>query len=240
MNQTAADFLTRCFAPAETIAILLRREHPASTMQRVVTLEQALAPRYLAWLGHENGAGANVYVAANPLRLGSRKRTKESIGSIRHLYLDIDTDGDIRLAALKASDGVPMPAAILSTSPAKYQVLWRVDGFDFEHQEEMLKLLAFTFGGDPACTDRNRVLRLPGFLNRKYQPAHLVTVEYPDDSVWTPVDFRLDNQTLDAALFEHAAGVRKYPGKYSNSESDWAWVSHELANGTDALKLTSE
>jgi hypothetical protein len=45
----------------------------------------------------------------------------------------------------------------------------------------MLKLLAFTFGGDPACTDCNRVLRLPGFLNREYDPAHLVTVEYPSD-----------------------------------------------------------
>ena len=103
-TRMAADFLIRCFAPAETIALVLRRE---KTQQRIVPLERALAPRYLGWLAHENATGANVYVAANPLHFGSRKRTKESIASVRHLYIDIDTDGDARLAALRASDAVP-------------------------------------------------------------------------------------------------------------------------------------
>ena len=97
MSRIAKDFLTRCFAPGETIALLLRTESPASTQQRVVALEQALAPRYLAWLARENHHGANIYAAANPLRPGSRKRTKESIASVRHLYLDIDEDGDARI-----------------------------------------------------------------------------------------------------------------------------------------------
>ena len=240
MNQAAVDFLTRSFALTETIAVLLRREVPASTTQRVVALERVLAPRYLGWLSHENATGANVYVAANPLHIGSRKRTKESIASVRHLYIDIDTDGDARLAALHASDAVPTPTVILSTSPGKYQVLWRVDGFDFARQEQTLKLLAVSFGGDPACTDCNRVLRLPGFLNRKYDPAYRVTVEYPCDSVWTPADFRLDIAAADAKLFDHAIPSRKQSGTHSNSESDWAWVSHQLAHGKDAVKLTRE
>ena len=240
MNQTAADFLSRCFAVSDTVALLLRRDNADRPIQRIVRLEQALAPTYLRWLAHENHGGANVYVAANPLRVGSRKRTKESIASARHLYIDIDTDGDARLAALLASDTVPTPSAILSTSPGKYQVLWRVASFDFARQEQTLKLLAIAFGGDPACTDCNRVLRIPGFLNRKYDPAHRVTVEYPSDSVWTPADFRLDVAAVDAMLFDHAFPPRKQPGKHSNSESDWAWVSRELAHGKDALKLTRE
>jgi hypothetical protein len=240
MNQTAADFLSRCFAVGDTIALLLRRDNAERPTQRIVRLEQALAPTYFRWLAHENHGGANVYVAANPLRAGSRKRTKESIASVRHLYIDIDTDGDARLATLRASDAVPTPSALLSTSPGKYQVLWHVEGFDFDAQESALKLLAIAFGGDPACTDCNRVLRLPGFLNRKYDPAHRVTVEYPCDSVWTPTDFRLDIATADAMLFNHAIPSRKQPGEHSNSESDWAWVSHELAHGKDPVKLTRE
>src|SRR5277367_304275 len=187
----AKEFLTRCFALDDTIALLLRSEKPAKVTQRIVTMERAIAPRYFAWLAYENAHGANVYVAANPLRPGSRKRTKESIASVRHLYIDIDTDGDVRLAALRASDIVPPPTSILSTSPGKYQVLWRVEGFDFVRQEQTLKLLAIAFGGDPACTDCNRVLRVPGFLNRKYDPAYCISVEYPDDTIWTPDDFRL-------------------------------------------------
>src|SRR5258708_32222746 len=191
MSQIAASFLRRCFAPEATIAVLLRRQDAAAPMQRVVRLETVLETRYMAWLSDENQHGRNnIYVAANPLRLGSRKRTKESIASVRHLYIDIDTDGDARLAALRASDAVPTPTAILSTSPGKYQVLWRVDRFDFEDQESTLKLLAIAFGGDPACTDRNRVLRVPGFLNCKYDPPHRVAVEYPCDSVSYPGDFR--------------------------------------------------
>src|ERR1700761_8999684 len=189
MNQTVRDFLARSFAPGSTIALLLRTGSPARTQQRVVTLEKALAPRYLGWLAHENHNGANVYVAANPLHSCSRKRTKESIASIRHRYLDLEKDGGARLAALRASDAVPPASAILSTSPGKYQVFWRVEGFDFESQEMTLKQLAIAFGGDPACTDCNRVLRIPGFLNRKYSPAHSVTVEYPSDAVWYPSDF---------------------------------------------------
>jgi hypothetical protein len=240
MNEIAIRFLSRCFASDETIALLLRREIASVPTQRVVTLETALAPRYQAWLSYENGMGANVYVAANPLRPGSRKRTKECIASVRHLYIDIDTDGDARLAALRASEFVPPPTSILSTSPRKYQVLWRVEGFDFEQQEQMLKLLAIAFGGDPACTDCNRVLRVPGFLNRKYDPAYRVTVEYPDDSIWTPDDFELDAGAVDAMLCDHAIPPRNQAAKHSHSESDWAWVFHELAHGKDAVKLTLE
>ena len=242
MNQIATDFLTRCFAPEETIALLLRRESasqgPRSGSSR---WKQALAPRYLAWLAHENTSGANIYVAANPLRPGSRKRTKESIASVRHLYIDIDTDGDARLAALRASDAVPAPTAILSTSPGKYQVLWRVDGFDFEQQEMTLKLLAIAFGGDPACTDCNRVLRVPGFLNRKYDPLTASRSNIPAIQSGLPSDFRLDDCAIDAMLFERMhADSESSPESTAHSESDWAWVCHELAHGKDAVKLTRE
>jgi hypothetical protein len=234
MSQTAKDFLTRCFAPGETIALLLRSESAERPAQRIVRLEQAIAPAYLRWLAHENHSGANVYVAANPLRSGSRRRTKESIASVRHLYIDIDSDGDTRIGALRASDAVPSPTAILSTSPGKYQALWRVDGFDFDQQENTLKLLAIAFGGDPACTDCNRVLRIPGFLNQKYSPTHRVMVEYTCDSIWNEGDFHLDNAMLPLR------GIARpmQPGKHTHSEQDWAWVLDELTHGKDAGRLT--
>jgi len=238
MNEVAKDFLARSFAPGSTIALLLRTENPSKTVQRVVTLEQALAPRYLGWLAYQNHSGANVYAAANPLRSGSRKRTKECIASIQHLYLDIDEDGDARLAALRASDGVPVPSAILSTSPGKYQALWRVEGFDFAMQEDMLKRLASAFGGDPACTDCNRVLRIPGFFNRKYSPAHCVAVEYSSNSTYTPADFRLPVMSEFAAVPQRGNARHSSGHKDSHSEQDWAWACAQLAGGADAKKLT--
>jgi hypothetical protein len=240
MNRIAANFLTRSFASCETIALLLRREDAPRPQQRVVTVEQVLVPRYMAWLNFENDNGANIYVSANPLRPGSRKRTKECIAFVRHIYIDIDEEGDARLAALRASGLVPTPTAVISTSPGKYQVLWRVAGFDFERQEQTLKLIAHAFGGDPACTDRNRVLRVPGFLNRKYSPAHPVEVEYPADAIYGPADFRFEN--IEVSPVPPLCGnARKKPvGKHSHSEDDWAWVCAQLARDMDAAKLTRE
>jgi hypothetical protein len=239
MNTSIArEFLTRCFTPGDTIAVLLRRESPASTTQRIVALEKVLASRYFAWLVYENANGANVYVAANPLRSGSRKRTKESIASVRYLYIDLDEDGEARIAALRASSEVPLPTAIIATSLGKYQVLWRVEGFDFVDQEQMLKRLALAFGGDPACTDCNRVIRVPGFHNRKYEPAHPVTVEYPGDSIYSSADFQLDDSIPDTLLPLRGSALSFQAKKHTHSEQDWAWVLRELTSGKDAGELT--
>jgi len=234
----AHEFLTRSFTPGETLAILLRGDYPVKTQQRIVRFECAVAPRYLRWLAYENARGANVYVAVNPLRFGSRKRTKESIDGVRHLYIDIDSDGDARLGAVRSSDSVPTPSTILSTSPAKYQVLWQVDDFRFAEQERLLKFLATAFGGDLACTDCNRVLRLPGFLNNKYDPAHLVTAEYPTNSVAKPEDFRLDDALIESLPICPSKPRQTAPGQRTNSENDWAWIARELAAGKDPVKLT--
>jgi hypothetical protein len=239
MNETARDFFTRCFAPGDTIALLLRNESAAKTQQRIVPLERVLAPRYRGWLAHENRNGANIYVAANPLLTGSRKRTKECIAYVRHLYIDIDVNGEARLAALRASALVPEPNVVISTSAGKYQVLWRVEDFDFYAQEMTLKMLATAFHGDISCTDCNRVLRIPGFKNCKYDPAQLVAVEYVSDATYRPDDFDL-NVIREACMIPPVA--RKPIGRdmQTNSEHDWAWVSRELALGKDAIKLTLE
>jgi hypothetical protein len=239
MNKTAKDFLSRCFAPGDTIALLLRNEREAKTQQRIVLAERALAPRYLGWLAHENHNGANIYVAANPLLTGSRKRTKECIASVRHFYIDIDVNGEAMLAALRASDLVPEPNIIVSTSAGKYQVLWRVEDFDFYMQETTLKLLAMAFHGDISCTDCNRVLRIPGFLNHKYDPAQLATVEYLSDATYQPDDFRL-YVLPEACMVPPVRDGQYRADMHTNSEHDWAWVSRELAHGKDAVQLTLE
>ena len=98
-------------------------------------------------------SGPKIYVTANPLRSDRRIRTKDSIATVRYLYLDFDIDGEARLTLLQTSDTVPTPTAVLSTSLCRYQILCRIDCFTFEQQESTLKLLAIPFGGDPACMD---------------------------------------------------------------------------------------
>ncbi len=183
-------------------------------------------------------SGAKSHVTANPLPSDRRKRTKDSIAKVRHLCLDFDVDGEARLTSLRTSDTVPTPTAVLSISLGKYQILRRIDSFTFERQENTLKLLAIPFGGDPACMDRKRTLRLPGFRNCENDPSHPITVKYACDSTSNPGDFRLNIPAANALPLPHAIPSRKHPGKHTNSEHDWAWILHQLAHGKGAATLT--
>jgi hypothetical protein len=145
-------------------------------------------------------SGAKIYAAANPLHSDRRKRTKDRIATVRHLCLDFDIDGETRLASLRTSYTVPTPTAVLSTSPGKYQVRWRIDCSPFERQESRLKLLCIAFGRDPVCTNFSWFPRPPGYLSCKYDTTYSIIVEYPSDSTWNPDDFRLDIAAANAIL----------------------------------------
>jgi len=233
----ADEFLSEWFGAEDTFALLLRPADPSRTRQRIVRQADLLKSNYLGWLAYENAHGANVYFSVNPLLSDAKKRTKNAIAEARALYLDLDENGDRKMAAIQASDNVPRPSFIIRTSPGKYQILWRVRDFSIPEQEAMLKTLAATFGGDRACTDCARVLRLPGFLNRKYAPACAVTLASDgNQTVYSPDDFRLEMPSLPLAD-SASVKVHRPLGNETQSENDWVWVLARLAVGTPADRI---
>jgi hypothetical protein len=230
----AAEFISEWFTVEETIALLVRLPAEARTFQRIVRVKDLMKSNYLGWLAFENCRGGNVYFSINPLVSGAMRRTKAAVAEAKGLYLDLDSDGDAKLAAIRRSENVPQPNAVIQTSTGKYQVLWRVHGFPIPEQEVMLKVLAETFGGDRACTDCARVFRLPGFFNRKYTPAPLVTVEIGSNQpIYCPNDFRLEMPLVEAL---ESTGIRPTrPGESrTQSEADWKWVISQLRVGNPA------
>jgi hypothetical protein len=137
-----------------------------------------------------------------------------------HRHLDSDI-GESDLNSLPASDTVPTPTAILSTSLGKYPIFWRVVGLTFTYQESMLKLRTIVLGGDLDCTGCNRILRLQGLPNREYDLADPFTLEHSCDSTWNPAGRRLDIRATNAMLSSRAISLRKRLGEYTNSEHDW-------------------
>lgn len=227
----AAEFLSEWFTADETFALLVRLPDQARSLQRVIRVTDLLKSNYLGWLSFENCRGANVYFSINPLIPGATNRTKDAVAEAKGLYLDLDSDGDANLAALRQSENVPPPTAVIQTSTGKYQALWRVHGFPIPEQEAMLKVLAAAFGGDRACTDCARVFRLPGFFNRKYNPAHLVTVQMDGNlSVYSRADFRLETSGV-RAVESNAIRQPRPHGSRTQSESDWRWAMAQLRAG---------
>jgi hypothetical protein len=181
-----------------------------------------------------NRDGADVFVGMNPVKDGAYSRTKQSLKEIRHVYLDIDRNGDQAIELIRSSLEVPTPNFVLNTSPGKYQVVWRIEGASLQQAESLLHGMAGHFGGDFAATDASRVLRLPGFVNHKLAFEFVVQVVQASDAVYSLRDFSLPDESLEAPRrHSESYGSHRSPGHRSQSERDWGYAKRALARGDD-------
>jgi hypothetical protein len=233
---SAPEYVLSLFEPADELAILTRNRRTGRTVQRIATAETITGHQFQSWLRSESAAGADIFVGMNPIKNGANSRTKENIREIRHLYLDLDRGGENALDAIRNAPDVPAPNFILDTSPEKHQVVWRVEGLAIEEAEAMLRAMANQFGGDSAATDSTRVLRLPGFANRKYDAEFIVQAHHESDAIHHARDFQLQEDSQETPRpFESEAGSRLSPGHRSQSEQDWAYAKRALARGDDPV-----
>jgi hypothetical protein len=165
----ASEYILDNFEPSDRIAMLVLNRDFGETIQRITSAQKATSPEFQAWLRYKNANRSDIYMGMNPRRQDAATRTKEEIESIRHVYLDLDQGGPEALESVRNSSAVPKPNYVLTSSPGKFQLVWKVEGITLEEAERLLYAMAREFGGDPAATDATRVLRLPGFANKKYQ-----------------------------------------------------------------------
>ena len=164
---SASEYILDNFKPSDRVAMLLRNRTTEEVIQRIASAEKIAAPDIQQWLKERNRAGYDIYIGMNTLKEGACSRTKRDIHQIRHVYLDLDYRGPEALKAIQNSDDVPKPNFVLDTSPGKHQVVWKVEGATPQEAEDLQQRMAHEFGADIAATDASRVLRLPGFANRK-------------------------------------------------------------------------
>jgi hypothetical protein len=234
----ASEYVLALFEPSDNVAVLLRHRERHQTLQHITTAETVVNPEFQSWLGERNRSGADVFLGMNPLKDGSTTRTKGSIKEIRHVYLDLDENAPDSLQAIRDSSDVPAPNFVLDTSPGKHQVVWKIEGIDQEQAECLLRSLANQFDGDPAATDSTRVLRMPGFANRKYtlEKEFVVRVRQESDQVHHLRDFTVQEDSPDAPRHiedAQASNRATAPGRKSQSEHDWAYAKRALARGDD-------
>jgi RepB DNA-primase from phage plasmid len=139
---------------------------------------------------------------------------------------------------------VPTPNYVLNTSPDKYQVIWRVEDIDLVYAETLLHAIAREFDGDQAATDAARVLRVPGFVNQKYDQGFLVSAQRRTDRIYHARDFKLRTEPVDSGYRQprhlRSQLTRSEPRPVSQSERDWAHVNSALASGSDPEELTTQ
>lgn len=177
--------------------------------KQVTTAEKAGSPEFQAWLRHKNANGSDIHLGMNPLKPDAATRTKEDIDAIRHVYIDLDYGGARALEAVHKSAAVPKPNFVLTSSPDKFQVIWKVHGMTLDEAEALLHALAREFGGDPAATDATRVLRLPGFANKKYRTDFYVEAERHSTETYSLRDFKLHIDGQDSPRQNHHTSFKR-------------------------------
>jgi len=235
-SPTASEYINANFKPSDRIAVLVLNRNLGETTQRITTAQKAASPEFQAWLRYKNANGADIYVGMNPLKQDASTRTKDDIETIRHLYVDLDHDGSAALEGIKNSDMVPQPNYVLNTSPEKFQVVWKAEGVTLEEAEALQHAMVREFGGDPAATDSTRVLRLPGFANKKYDQDFYVQARLESTEIYHLRDFKVPMDSPDAPRHhsEETARSHRAPGTtLSQSEHDWAYAKRALARGDD-------
>ena len=223
------------FAPGDHLAVVLIHKPSHAVVQRITTVTKAMSLAFQGWLQRMNTTGHfDIYASVNAVGSDSVTRTKRDIAAIRHVFLDFDSDAQSRMRALLTRADLPRPAAVINSSRNHWQVLWQVSGFTPSDAEALQRGLAREAGADIAVTDCSRVLRLPGFLNRKYSPPWQVSVQhFRQPRSATPADFPVTAflHELQPALLPQISREKTAAGKLSQSERDWAYAKRSLALG---------
>lgn len=234
--EEAVPYIQANFESYDTLAVVrIDRRNGDKSFQRIATAEHIASEEYLRHLAAANSAAQDIYISMNALQSGATGRTKTDVEHVRHLWMDLDHGG--REALDRIQSDLPKPHHVLQTSVDKYQLIWSVSGFSKDEAERALRGLAATYGGDPACTDVSRVLRLPGYANHKTNTPHYVrdVAETPaTQREYTPSNFP---QFTEQIIRERSQEKQVNAGHGTQSHRDWAWTMRQLESGADPESL---
>jgi RepB DNA-primase N-terminal domain len=230
-----SEYILDNFKPSDRVAVLLRNRASEEVIQRIASAKDVAADDFQEWLAKRNRAGFDIYIGMNTLKERACTRTKRDILEIRHVYLDLDYRGAEALKAIHNSDEVPKPNFVLDTSPGKHQVIWKIEDATPQDAEYLQQQMAHEFGADIAATDASRVLRLPGFANKKYSAECLVRATKHSDQTYKLRDFKFASGPVKSERTpeqnpSHPSGSRE---SLSQSERDWAYAKRALTRGDD-------
>ena len=236
-KNVAKDYIHANFRDDDRLAVVLVHKRSGQVTQRIGTAEKIASDPFQAWLRYMNREKSEVYIAMNVLNAEAHGRTKRDIAEIRHVYLDFDHNGDEALKTMKERGDLPTPNHIITSSPGRYQAIWKVEGFDKERAQVLMRGMVRELGADPAATDSSRVMRVPGFYNHKRATPHFITVQNLSTDVYRPEQFPTvaADDPPQALTRTETAEFQRRPAATpeSQSERDWRFALRSLGRGRE-------
>jgi hypothetical protein len=192
------NYISAIFRPGDTLCFVGIEHNRDRGKERIendfVSFETAMSRDYFDELSRSNEVGS-IYVATNsfPAQLIGQKtgRTQENVVEVRAVQADIDYDGAATIDAIQKSDAVPAPSIVVESSRGKFQGIWLVDGMAKDVAKPLMQAIAATFNTDSAVAEVARVMRVPGFVNRKYDSAPVARTLVQQNIRYTREQFRV-------------------------------------------------
>lgn len=144
---------------------------------------------------------------------------KGNITEIPALWVDVDFKKGFGPEEFEKLPGTPFRPSFTIDSGGGRHLYWLLkepaEKTDIPEVENLLKRLAQVYQGDPAAAEAARILRLPGTLNRKYDPLRWVKIlEFEPDRKYDLSDFdeylpELDKSSAAGGVYQNSPGWEK-------------------------------
>ena len=129
-------------------------------------------------LENHNRLGRGVFLVIN-----AGGNTDKEITSIRAQFVEMD-EGTFEEQKKKIQAFPIRPSLVVQTRKS-YHIYWLVKGAEVGRFREIQQGLVKAFGGDPACVNESRVMRVPGFDHCKAEPVEVKLVHCKPERIYT-------------------------------------------------------
>ena len=136
-DSQARAYLRENYRPSNRLAVVAINKRSGAVVQRIAAADRVPAGDFQRWLHYMNDHRYEVYVSMNALPEESTGRTKADVGETRHICLELDEGGEAALRKILDRQDLPNPNHVVSSSPGRYQVIWKAEGFSRDQAEAL-------------------------------------------------------------------------------------------------------
>lgn len=208
VNEVSAQRFLEALAPGERVFVFQTFDDNADRKERTLSrvIVGSLAES-LPQLNALQAQGAGVFVQMQ----GGTGRGQEFITHGRTVIVDADEPDDTVNVVSQIKQEMPVPSAVIQSSPGKIHVYWFTDAVDAGFVSELTADAADIAGTDPSVRTPERVMRLPGSWHMK-DP----TAPYQVTPIQINAERRYNADQLRVVFAScHRRGARTKSGQYT-------------------------
>lgn len=192
LNIPLEEFLRPFFEPSDTICLRVFADRKDGIPFKGIKLETTLSQvsDKIPWLNEQNAQKRGIYFVVNA---GGHEDAE--ITRINAQFMECDNRTlDEQWALINA---FPLKPSIVVKTRKSLHTYWLMKDADVGAFRRVQRRLAAHFGGDRACINESRVLRLPGFMHSKQEPIMVECVKFNPELRYTQAELEQHLPPLD-------------------------------------------